>query len=169
MFQPLIILVLSFSFLFHDFHVTHTTLHYDDRKESIDITVKVAVDDLEKALEDCGAKNLRISTENQGEGVDELIKGYFKRRLAIFPNNQSIEYNWVGKELSINLHDLYIYFEIINCNQNGMITSLLVENSIFTEILPDQTNIVLVEFGEKTHNLIFSNSYTRKNLDFKDD
>jgi hypothetical protein len=143
-------------------------LHYDDLKESIDITVKVAVDDLEKALNDGGAKNLRISTENESEGVDELIKRYFKQRLAISPNNHSIQYNWVGKELSINLHDLYIYFEIINCNQNGMITSLLVENTILIEILPDQTNIVLVEFGDKNHNLMFSNSNTKKNLNLKD-
>ena len=35
----------------HDFHVSHTTLHYNKSEESIEITVRVAINDLEKTLQ----------------------------------------------------------------------------------------------------------------------
>ena len=59
---------------------------------------------------------------------------------------------------------IYIYFEVLDCHQNGKIESLLIENSIFTDILPDQSNIVLVEFGYKSHNLTFSRALKRHDL-----
>ena len=45
-----------------------------------------------------------------------------------------------------------------------MIESLIVENSIFTDIIPDQSNIVLVEFGDNSHNLTFSRALKRQEL-----
>jgi len=161
---PLVATILSAIFLLHDFHVTHTTLHYNDQKESIEMTVKVAIDDLEYALEDHGAHSLNIGSSNESEIVNQLIENYFKQRLKIAPNNNPVTYTWVGKEVSKDLHDLYIYFEIADCNANGQIKSLTVENTIFTDILPDQANIVLVEFGADKHNLTFTKDKSRQNI-----
>lgn len=162
--MPLIVGILSVFFLFHDFHVSHTTVHYNSSKESIEITIKVPVEDLAIALEDQGAQQLRIGANNENEIAEQLIKGYFRKHLKVLPNNQPVEYEWVGKELSNDLHDLYIYFEVVNCNKNGKIESLVVENTIFTEILSDQTNIVLVEFGESNHNLTFTKDKNRRSI-----
>lgn len=158
------VFILSIFLSFHNFHVTHTTLHYDHIKESIEITIKVAVDDLEQALEDQGINRLHIASDNEVKIADELIKQYFNQKLKISPNNYPADLDWVGKELSENLHDLYLYFEIIKCNQNGEITSLFLENTIFTELQPDQANIVLIEFGVMNHNLIFSSSKNSQHL-----
>ena len=46
----LIAILWSLFISFHDFHVTHTTIHYNANKELLEITVKVAIEDLEKAL-----------------------------------------------------------------------------------------------------------------------
>ena len=156
--------ILSTVFLLHDFHVTHTTLHYNSQKESIEITVKVAIDDLEHALEDHGAHSLNIGSSKESETVNKLIENYFKQRLKVSPNNNPVTYTWVGKEVSKDLHDLYVYFEIADCNANGQIKSLQVENTIFTEILPDQANIVLVEFGEDNHNLTFTKAKSKQSI-----
>ena len=37
-------------FPFHDFHVTHATFHYNDQSKSMEITIKVAIEDLEKSI-----------------------------------------------------------------------------------------------------------------------
>ena len=158
MLKPLIVLLFTFVISFHDFHVTHTTLHYNSSEEKIEITIKVAIEDLELVLQDKGVENLRIGSDNENNLVEQLISDYFKQRLLISPNNNTLSYKWVGKELSVDLHNIYLYFEAVNCNKNGEITSILVENIIFTAILPDQANIVLVEFGDDYHNLTFSKS-----------
>ena len=162
--HSLIVIIWSLFVSFHDFHVTHTTIYYNADKEAIEITVNVAIEDLERALEDQTAKKISIGTNAETESVDELIQAYFRQRLTLVPNNRLTHYHWVGKEVSQDLHNLYIYFEVLDCNQNGKIESLLIENSIFTDILPDQSNIVLVEFGDKSHNLTFSRAHKRHDL-----
>ena len=162
--HSLIVIIWSLFVSFHDFHVTHTTIYYNADKEAIEITVNVAIEDLELALEDQTAKKISIGTNAETELLDELIEAYFRKRLSLAPNNRLIHYQWVGKEVSQDLHNLYIYFEVLDCNKNGTIESLLIENSIFTDILPDQSNIVLVEFGDQSHNLTFSRAHKRQDL-----
>ena len=162
--HSLIVIIWSLFVSLHDFHVTHTSIYYNADKESLEITINVPIEDLERALENQTAKKTSIGSNAETESVDELIEAYFRQRLTLAPNNRLIHYHWVGKEVSQDLHNLYIYFEVFDCNQNGKIESLLVENSIFTDILPDQSNIVLVEFGDKSHNLTFSRAYKRQDL-----
>ena len=164
MHHSLILIIWSLFVSFHDFHVTHTIIYYNADKEALEITVNVAIEDLERALEGQTAKKINIGTNAETESVDQLIEAYFRQRLTLVPNNHLAHYQWVGKEVSHDLHNLYIYFEVLDCNQNGKIESLLIENSIFTDILPDQSNIVLVEFGDKSHNLTFSRAHKRHDL-----
>ena len=162
--HSLILIIWSLFVSFHDFHVTHTTIYYNANKEALEITVNVAIEDLEWALEDQTAKKINIGTKTETESVDQLIEAYFRQCLTLASNNRLINYQWVGKEVSKDLHNLYIYFEELECNQNGEIESLIIENSIFTDILSEQSNIVLVEFGDNSHNLTFSRALKRQEL-----
>ena len=162
--HSLIVIIWSLFVSLHDFHVTHTTIYYNADKEALEITVNVAIEDLERALEDQTAKKISIGTNAETESVDQLIEAYFRQRLTLAPNNHLANYQWVGKEVSQDLHNLYIYFEVLDYNKNGKIESLLIENTIFTDILPDQSNIVLVEFRDKSHNLTFSRELKRQEL-----
>jgi len=153
MFKSLIYITLPLILSFHDFHVTHTTLHYNSDLENMEITIKVAIEDLELSLEN---KELRIGTLNEKKSSEEIIKSYFKNHLNIYVNNKIIDYKWVGKEISDNLHDIYIYFEISNFNQNEKIKSLILENTIFIETIHNQSNIVLIEFEDIDYNLTFT-------------
>ena len=44
---------------FHDFHVTHTTISYNDDTKSIEITIKVSIEELERSLEDVYSEKLK--------------------------------------------------------------------------------------------------------------
>ena len=146
---------------FHDFHVTHTTLHYNSDLENMEITIKVAIEDLELSLENI---ELRIGTLNEKKSSEEIIKNYIKNHLSIYGNNKIIDYKWVGKEISDNLHDIYIYFEISNFNQNEKIKSLMLENTIFIETTHNQSNIVLIEFEDNDFNLTFTKDFNRQKI-----
>ena len=123
--HKLVVIIWSLLLSFHDFHVSHTTIYYNADKDSIEITVNVAIEDLERALEDQTAKKISIGTNTETESVDQLIEAYFRQRLTLAPNNRLTHYQWVGKEVSQDLHNLYIYFEVLDCNQNGSIETCL--------------------------------------------
>ena len=156
--------LLSVFSVLHDFHITHTTVHYNSEKESLEITVKLAVEDLEKALKDQGVLDLKIGTEAEHEKANQYILDYLKKRFSVQPNNTPTDYIWIGKEVSKDLHDVYIYAEITNCNKNGALEMLKIKNTIFTEIFSDQANVVLVEFGEAKHNLTFTKDQSKQTV-----
>jgi len=125
----------------------------------MEITIKFAIQDLEISLDNT---ELRIGTLNEKKSSEEIIKNYFKNHLNIYGDNKIINYEWVGKEISDNLHDIYIYFEILNFNQNDKLKSLILENTIFIETTHNQSNIVLIEFEDNDYNLTFTKDLTRQ-------
>ena len=161
MFKSLIYVILPLILSYHDFHVTHTTLHYNSDLDNMEITIKFAIQDLEISLDNT---ELRIGTLNEKKSSEEIIKNYFKNHLNIYMDNKIINYEWVGKEISDNLHDIYIYFEISNFNQNYKLKSLILENTIFIETIHNQSNIVLIEFEDNDYNLTFTKDLTRQKI-----
>ena len=164
--KSLIFLILYTILPFHDFHVSHTTLHYNKAQESIEITVRVAIDDLEKTLETKSSGKLKLGSPKENKSSDQYIKNYFDHHLKISINEKMAAYHWIGKEISKDLHDIYLYFEIPDCNSNGNIESITIENTLFLERSHKQTNIVLVEFGDLNFNLTFNKDYNKERVVF---
>ena len=166
MIKSLIFLILYTILPFHDFHVSHTTLHYNKAQESIEITVRVAIDDLEKTLETKSSGKLKLGSPKENKSSDQYIKNYFDHHLQISINEKMAAYNWIGKEIAKDLHDIYLYFEIPDCNPSGNIESIAIENTLFLERSHKQTNIVLVEFGDLNYNLNFTKDYIKETIVF---
>tara|TARA_B110000003_G_scaffold231274_1_gene233747 strand:+ start:100 stop:600 length:501 start_codon:yes stop_codon:yes gene_type:complete len=166
MIKSLIFLILYTILPFHDFHVSHTTLHYNNAQELIEITVRVAIDDLEKTLETKSSGKLKLGSPKENISSNQYIKNYFDHHLQISINKKMTAYNWIGKEIAKDLHDVYLYFEITDCNSNGNIESIAIENTLFLESSHKQTNIVLIEFGDINYNLNFNKDYIRETIVF---
>ena len=141
---------------FHDFHMTHTTLYYNYNSNIIEITTKVAIEDLERTLENQNTEKLRIGTDNESIKINNLIESYYNSHVDIKINNKDIEYKYIGKEVDKNLHDMYLYFEINNTEKAEDIKSITIENTLFLEIASNQTNIVLIEINNQNFNLLFT-------------
>ena len=86
--KSLIFLILYTILPFHDFHVSHTTLHYNTAQESIEITVRVAIDDLEKTLETKSSGKLKLGSPKENNSSDQYIKNYFDHHLKISINEK---------------------------------------------------------------------------------
>lgn len=142
---------------FHDFHVTHTTFHYNDGPKSMEITIKVAIEDLEKSIENKFSKKFDDLLDTQGNiNSEKLILEYIKNNLIFSVGENKKEFRWVGKEPSDNLHDIYLYFEIPNYDKNENMESITIKNTLFLDLYDYQTNIVLIELMERKYNLTFT-------------
>ena len=150
-------LIATLFFSFHDFHVTHTTFHYNDESKSMEITIKVAIEDLEKSIENKYSKKLDDLLDNQeNKNSEKLILEYFRNNLTFSEDKNTKVYQWVGKESSDNLHDIYLYFEIPNYNKNENVESITIKNTLFLDLYDYQTNIVLIELIDRKYNLTFA-------------
>ena len=150
-------LIVTLFFPFHDFYVTHTTFHYNDESKSMEITIKVAIEDLEKSIENKSTKKLDdLSNYQENINSEKLILEYFRNNLTFSLAENTKEFKWVGKETSNNLHDIYLYFEIPNFDKNENIESITIKNTLFLDLYDYQTNIVLIELPDRKYNLTFT-------------
>lgn len=123
----------------------------------MEITVKVAIEDLEKSIENRYSKKLDDLLDTQeNKNSEKLILEYFRNNLTFSAGKNTKEYQWVGKELSDNLHDIYLYFEIPNYDKNENVESIKIKNTLFLDLYDYQTNIVLIELVDKKYNLTFT-------------
>ena len=144
-------------FPFHEFHVTHTTFHYNDESKSMEITIKVATEDLEKSIENRYSKKLEgLLDTKEKKNIEKLIVEYFRNNLTLSADNNTQEYQWIGKESSDKLNDIYLYFEIPNYDKNKNVESITIKNTLFLDLYGYQTNIVLIELIDRKYNLTFT-------------
>lgn len=123
----------------------------------MEITIKVAIEDLEKSIENKYSKKLDDLLDNQeNKNSEKLILEYFRNNLTFSEDKNTKVYQWVGKESSDNLHDIYLYFEIPNYNKNENVESITIKNTLFLDLYDYQTNIVLIELIDRKYNLTFA-------------
>ena len=147
-------LFISFLFLFvhsssfHEFHLSNTEVRYNISERSIQITSRIFIDDLEDALGKQGHHSLFLCTEKESENAESLVENYLKNNLLISLDGNTLDFTYLGKEISDDLIAVWCYMEILDVNPKETIE---VENNVLLDTFADQKNIVnvKVDSGER--------------------
>jgi len=147
----LFLLIPILSLTVHKYYVSLTQIDYNQKNKLLEITVRVFIDDLNKALNQQYDKEFNLGEKNELKNTDYFIKKYFENNFILKVNNQHKDYKLVGKEYEDNI--CYIYFEISNV---ANVSSLEITNSILQEIFEEQQNIIKTNINAIHHSLILT-------------
>jgi len=148
----------------HEFHISKCIMEYAPSEKSFQIMMHLFIDDFELALSERGSKNLRLCTDKEKEGSDEIILAYLQDHFAVTINNKYSPYNYIGKENSEDLIGVWIYLEIEEVID---IAEVKIQNDIFTELFDDQNNIVQIKVpGSGPGSIIMNKDKTSQALNF---
>jgi hypothetical protein len=144
--------LLAFVLLFwvHDFHTSLTEVNYNTKTGSLEISVRVFTDDLEKMLnENKQTKALKI--EDEAHKIDPLLEQYFRKNFALIGPNKEVKLaKFYGKEKEADA--TWLYFEIADCQH---ITEYTLYNAIFQDMFTDQTNLVNIIYPTAKKTIFF--------------
>lgn len=149
----LVLAVISsqFSVLSSEAHTYHTSLarmDYNAKEKTIEVTIQLFVHDLAPFLEKRLKK--RIDLEKT-PGIDEEILKYLSENFVFQnKNGETKRLVWVGKEFEQDT--VYVYLEM---KFDESLEGVKLQNTIFFESFPEQTNLVVARFGEKKTDLLF--------------
>ena len=148
----------------HDFHISKTKIKYHESSQSWQISTHIFIDDLQEAILLKGVDISSIFDAQEAEYVDEAIYYYLLDNLLIEQNGRSLEFEWIGKELSEDLFAVWIYLEVPSSALYG---DLRIDNNILVELFDDQSNITVLELpGRKKEYLTFYGSDDFKDIIF---
>lgn len=144
----------------HKFHMALYQINYDSGKKMLQITSRLHIEDLNKALEKKYKKKIAVENENSSS-EDVLLKEYLTNRFSIKVNGLVKPLNFLSKE--IDGDELVIYSNIKNI---AKINTLEIQNSVLIECFSDQQNMINVTVLGEKKSFLLTNSISSKSLKF---
>ena len=149
------------SFGVHKFYMAIYQVNFAPEKKMLQITSRIFVDDLNKALEKKYNKKFFLGTDKETVESVDLLKKYLAENFTIKVSGQSKTMNFLSKEMDGDV--LVCYLKVKDISK---INSLEIYNSVLIDCFAEQQNIVHVTaFGAKK-SLLFSETSTTQVLKY---
>lgn len=141
----------------HTYHTSLTRMDYNAQEKNIEITIQLFVHDALPMLERRLKKRVDIEKTPEVEG--ELFKYLSENFVFQNKKGEAQRLRWVGREFENDV--VYVFVEIPFAESPE---GARLQNTIFFESYPEQTNLVVARFGDKKIDLLFKAGDTLKEL-----
>lgn len=149
------------SFGMHKFYMAIYQINYAPEKKMLQITARIFVEDLNKALEKKYNKKTFLGTGKESAESVELLKKYLAENFSLKVNGQSKSANLLSEEMDGDVLICYLSAKDIS-----KIKSLEIYNSILTECFSEQQNIVNVTAFNVKKSFLFTETSTKQVLNY---
>lgn len=144
----------------HDFHISRSEINYDRKSGDLQIACHIYIDDLERALELMGQRDLFLCSPKEVGHGDMAIQSYLDKKIIIKASAEVLHPTLLGKETSDDKLAVWCYLEIAGLKQA---TVFNIENKLLLEVFNDQKNILdFTVDKKKKHFTIFDSKYTEQ-------
>lgn len=146
---------------FHKFYVSVTEIEYKSEAASLQIISRVFIDDMENLLKTRYDEELYLTAKEEHPSAEVFLEKYISEKFKIEVDGKPVVLHYLGKKYDNDIMNLYLEVEEVN-DPN----TVLVQNTILTDLFPDQKNVVHVELGGETKSLLLTRSSERGLLNF---
>jgi len=141
----------------HTFHTSLTRIDYNAKDKNIEISIQMFAHDLLAVL---GKENKKDIDFENTKDVDDLILKYLESKFVLKDKSGEIKkLKWIGKEVTTDT--VYIYVE---SSSEVDLEGFSLQNTLFFEHFPEQTNLVLAKYGDKKTDFFFKPGDKFKNF-----
>lgn len=133
-----------FAFTMHKYYISLTKIEYKKENQTIQVTMRIFIDDLQQTINTTYHKNLELALPNESKGIDTIINNYITGKFKVKVNAIEKEYFYLGKEYEDDV--VYLYLELKNIKT---INSIEIKNNMLMEIFSDQKNIIKLNIDNK--------------------
>ena len=150
----------------HEFHLSKSTINYNTKDQSLQITMNMFIDDLELALQPTAGDTLRLCTRKEKEDAEGSIHAYILKHFIIEINGQTIIPEFLGKEQSDDLAAVWCYLEVADIPS---FSEMSVTNTIMTELYDDQKNMTNIQLDkQRVEDILFTPEKTTEKIEMYD-
>ncbi|CAN5522408.1 hypothetical protein BH10ACI1_BH10ACI1_29650 [soil metagenome] len=132
----------------HTYHISLTRMDYNEKEKLVEITVQLFTHDLQPLLEKRLKKQVDLEKTPEVDG--EIFKYLGENFVFQNKKGETQKLKWVGREFDEDM--VYVYIEI---PFSESLEGTKLQNTIFFESFPEQSNIVTAHFNSKKAALLF--------------
>jgi len=149
------------AFTMHKYYISLTKIDYKKESNSVQITLRIFIDDLQETINSTYNKKLELGLPNESKEIDTLINNYIIPKLKVKINNVDKTYAYLGKEYEDEV--VFVYLEIENIE---VINSIEIINKILMEKFPNQKNIIKLNINGVKKTFLLTNKKYKDLLKF---
>ncbi|MBT8282495.1 MAG: hypothetical protein KJO86_02065 [Muriicola sp.] len=157
-FIPLII-----AFGVHKFYVSVTQIEYYAPEEAIQITSRVFIDDLDRALQERYEVQAVLGTPQEIPEADRFVDRYLKSKFVVRINDRQVNYKFLGKKTDSDI--MILFLEIPGISLENLET-IEVQNELLMDVFEEQKNILHFKFGDKKKSFVLIRESNKGMLNF---
>ena len=133
----------------HKYYISVTQIDYLQNKQSVQITTRIFIDDLEKLLRERYDETITLTGKNEPSTADLYIERYLTEKIKIKINNKEANLSFIGKEYDVDLVKCYLEIEGVK-----KIESLEISNEVLFDLFSDQQNIIKTKINSQQKSVI---------------
>lgn len=145
----------------HPFYVSVTEFNFNSKEKLMEITSKVFLDDLEKALKKQQNAPVELTRPSNPKQTQDLVSNYFKKHLLVKIDGKPVTLEFVGYEPEGA--SLWVYFQVSNTLSAK---SIAVNNTILYELYPTQISIMHAQVGDTKKSTRITNPEANSSFEF---
>ena len=129
----------SRAFSDHDLHASVAEVKWNAESTSFEVSIKIFIDDLEKALSRDQIAGLQIGTPKESAEANDIIIAYLEKHFHISLDGIRLPSQFVGKETTEDFQAIWCYVEYPGLKDPK---KCMVSNDILFDLFDDQRNIM---------------------------
>ena len=132
----------------HRFHTSLTRIDYNSEKKLFEISIQLFTHDLVPLLEEKTGGTVDLEKKSD---VDKTILSYLNENFVLIDKEGGVKkLSWFGKEADVDT--VWVYVE--TASPEGL-EGYSLQNTMFFEKFPEQTNLVVCRYSGNKADLIF--------------
>ncbi len=121
----------------HPFYVSICQIDYNGDNQSLEISLKIFIDDIEEIMEKEGVGRLYLGELRENKESDKYISRYLAQQFKIKVDGQEQPLEYLGKETDVDA--IWCYLEGLNVSP---FSNVEIRNSILMDHIDSQVNLV---------------------------
>jgi hypothetical protein len=160
-FKLILLLWFTMAFMPHPIHISITEINHNPKTQSLEITHKIFIDDLETILEKKHGKRLFLASEKEHPDALKQLKEYLETQFSLELNGKKLAIQFLGREYENEA--VWVYAEVLNvpAPQTARISS-----RILLDLYADQTNLLHFKYKNKRQSASFKEDRVQTELFF---
>lgn len=147
----------------HAYYVSVSEIYHNPKNSSLEISMKIFIDDLELAIRKFENSEFAISDQGTGAGTKKSIEAYLFDKFKIEIYEQPADMRMIGYELEDDAVLCYIEIEKVR-----EINQVNISNSIICEIYEEQINLTHFQYKGQLKSLKTTKNTPSGSIDASD-
>lgn len=148
----IILFILGFlSFTKHQFYVSVTEINENKKRKTLEITSRIFIDDLEKALEKNSGVKIVLTDKINTVEEKNILTTYLNEKIKLKFNNSNLKILFLASELENKTLVCYL-----QANYKSKLKSLNIENKLLIECFDKQQNLVHTKINNEKKSFLFT-------------